>query len=230
MRKATFVEITPKLLCSMGVATGRASEYAAALSQTMGQYDIMGPVEQAHFLGQVFTESDMLKWTEEIWGPTEAQRGYDTRQDLGNTPERDGDGKKYRGRGLIQVTGKDNYRRFRDHLRNHHSMRKPLLSDPSPVAEPPLCSICAGWYWSSNSLSQVASAGTGDKVCERVTEVVNGGHNHLKKRTRLTQMAHEELLKAGTLPYEKDPPVYAPESAPLEIETPHIPLDNPLNK
>nr|WP_234835981.1 hypothetical protein [Sinorhizobium meliloti] len=62
-------------------------------------------------------ESGDFRYDREIWGPTPAQQRYDARTDLGNTPERDGDGYLYRGRTGMQLTGKDNYRQFRNWCR-----------------------------------------------------------------------------------------------------------------
>lgn len=62
-------------------------------------------------------ESGDFRYDREIWGPTPAQQRYDTRTDLGNTPEKDGDGYLYRGRTGMQLTAKDNYRQFRDWCR-----------------------------------------------------------------------------------------------------------------
>jgi putative chitinase len=227
MRSELFVNITPALLRRMSVDMDRAQRFATPLEQTMGQYGIVGPQEQAHFLGQVFTESGLLRYTEEIWGPTQAQRRYDIRPDLGNTIGRDGDGEKYRGRGLIQVTGKDNYERFGKHIKNHHGMRYDLVEDPSPVAEAPLNCMCAGWYWDSHGLSQIAGRGTELRYVRMVTEVVNGGHNHLKKRVEHTQNAYEYLLGALQVDVNRKVPVFSAETAEVDVEIPHKPIETP---
>jgi len=230
MRKATFTPLTPKMLCQMGVIEPLAGKFAVPLSQTMGQYDIMGPAEQAHFLGQVLTESGRLRYTEEIWGPTEAQERYDIRkEDLGNTPERDGDGKKYRGRGLIQVTGRRNYRHFQGHLRNQHGIRLNLIEDPSPIADAPYNCMCAGWFWASHGLSEIAEAGVGISTTRSVTEVINGGHNHLKRRHNFTESAYEAILKSNSLPNAEKVPVFSAETVDLGIQIPHEPFDPPPN-
>ena len=223
-----FVRITPSLLREIGVAEDRAQRFATPISQTMGQYKVIGPNKQAHFLGQILTESGMLRYTEEIWGPTEAQRGYDTREeDLGNTPERDGDGYKYRGRGLIQVTGKRNYERFDEHLKRHHGMSYNLVEDPAPVAEAPLNCICAGWYWGSHGLNAIADRGAGERAITRVTEIINGGHNHISKRIKLTQSAHDVLWQHLKLLVTEKVPVFSPETADLEVKVKALRIEYP---
>lgn len=224
MRDPTFVPLTPTLLQAIGASEYDAKRFATPLTQTMGQYDIKGPREQGHFLGQVFTESGRLRHTEEIWGPTEAQERYDTRTDLGNTPERDGDGEKYRGRGLIQVTGKDNYERFEKHLERHHSLRYSLLELPEKVAEAPLNCICAGWFWASHNLSVIAAKGTKRRHVQEVTRVVNGGHNHLKKRIRFTKEAQKQLLQRLQVDVNRKVPVFSPESKDFDVQVPHKPI------
>ena len=223
MRKATFAHVTPAILEALGCPESRAQKFAVPISQTMGQYGIHTPTKEAHFLGQILTESGLLRYTEEVWGPTSAQERYDTRTDLGNTPEKDGDGHKYRGRGLIQVTGKANYARFGAHLRSHHGLtRYDLVEDPSPVAEEPLNCICAGWYWGSRGLNEVADAGVTDEACRRVTEVVNGGHNHLDMRTNLAKQAHPLLVRQLRRQNMDKVPVFSPESAETEIDPDHL--------
>jgi len=223
MRSQLFVPITPELLTRIGVRESRAKLFAQPLTQTMGQYKVWGPDEQAHFLGQILVESAMLRYTKEVWGPTRAQRRYDIRTDLGNTPGRDGDGRKYSGRGIIQVTGRDNYERFQRHLKNHHDLNYDLVEDPSPVADAPLNCMCAGWYWGSHNLSDIASKGVKLRHVTLITEAINGGHNHLKKRFALTGKAYQALLEGLERKHDRKLPVFSPETADMEIEVTHLP-------
>ena len=77
------------------------------LNTAMSRYQIIGSKRVAAFIAQIGHESGQLKYVKEIWGPTAAQTRYEGRKDLGNTVA--GDGSKYRGRGLIQITGRANY-------------------------------------------------------------------------------------------------------------------------
>ena len=84
-----------------------AGVFVPVLNAAMGHYQIVGTNRVAAFIAQIGHESGQLKYVKEIWGPTAAQAKYEGRKDLGNTVA--GDGSKYRGRGLIQITGRANY-------------------------------------------------------------------------------------------------------------------------
>ena len=84
-----------------------AGVFVPVLNAAMVHYQIIGPKRVAAFIAQIGHESGQLKYVKEIWGPTAAQARYEGRKDLGNTVA--GDGSKYRGRGLIQITGRANY-------------------------------------------------------------------------------------------------------------------------
>lgn len=111
---------------------------------------------QAHLFCQLMHESGSFKWDQEIWGPTPAQARYDTRTDLGNTPDADGDGYLYRGRGAIQITGKANYGAFRDWCRTNGYSPPDFVAKPDLVNSDPWEGLAPLWYWSTRNLNSSA--------------------------------------------------------------------------
>jgi putative chitinase len=147
----------------------------------MHEFEINTPVRQAAFLAQVGHESGGLHWMVELWDPTPAQRRYETRYDLGNTAP--GDGYKYRGRGLIQLTGRGNYKRAGD------ALGVDLVEHPELLGEPGLACRSAGWFWRSHGCNELADAGK----FEAITKVINGGLNGYPERLGLWERAKEVL-------------------------------------
>lgn len=96
-----------QLLQILANARTQAGFFVSALNTAMQHYQIVGTKRTAAFVAQVGHESGQLRYVREIWGPTAAQRGYEGRVDLGNTVP--GDGWKYCGRRLLQITGRANY-------------------------------------------------------------------------------------------------------------------------
>ncbi|WP_410176733.1 hypothetical protein [Sinorhizobium medicae] len=86
--------------------------------------------------------SGYFRYDREIWGPTPAQQRRDTRTDLGNTPENDGDGFRYRGCTGMQLTGKDNYRQFRNWCRAAGLSCPDFVKDPDAVNTDPWEAWC----------------------------------------------------------------------------------------
>ena len=100
-----------QLLRILPNAGAKAGVFVPALNAAMGKYGIITRLRMAAFLAQIGHESGQLVYMREL-GSDKYLEKYDTgklAQRLGNTPEADGDGQKYRGRGLIQITGKFNY-------------------------------------------------------------------------------------------------------------------------
>lgn len=166
--------MTPKQLAlATGARIDRATEYLLHIEAAMMEFDINTPQRKAMFLAQIGHESGGLHWTVEIWGPTPAQSRYEGRKDLGNT--RPGDGYKFRGRGLLQTTGRDNYRA------TGQALGIDLWSTPELLGQPALAARSAAWFWSTKGLNQIAD--TGDNV--RATKRINGGTNGLDDRQAL---------------------------------------------
>ena len=136
----------------------------------MIEYGIDTKARQAMFLANVGHESGGLHYVVELWGPTIAQQRYEGRRDLGNVQI--GDGFKFRGRGLLQTTGRANYQALSDHL------GVDFVANPDALADPVQAARSAGYFWQSHNLNQYADAG--DFL--RVVKVINGGYNGLSER------------------------------------------------
>jgi putative chitinase len=152
----------------------RIDTFIPHLNAYMPQYGIDTPNEVASFLAQVLHESGGLKWLREIWGPTSAQTKYEGRDDLGNNVK--GDGKKFMGRGLIQLTGRANYTKMsKDMFGDDRLIHAPdLLS----TAEYAVKSACIYWQWRKMDLID------DDMDIRAETRAVNGGSNGLIDRQK----------------------------------------------
>lgn len=129
-----------------------------------------------------FTEESAIKY--EHNGIMIASRVYADR--MGNRDETSQDGWKFRGRGYIQLTGKDNYQRFGSKVSEN------LLTDPDLVATKyPLLS--AAWFWDSKNLNELADMGSTENEVATITRKVNGGFNGLEERTKLFNKFYELL-------------------------------------
>ena len=148
----------------------RIERITDALNLTFEKYQINTPLRVCHFLAQVIHESGSFRYMEEIWGPTEAQRQYEGRINLGNNVP--GDGYKFRGRGYIQLTGRANYKEACGEF------GKDFLANPDLVAQYPYVALIAGWYWKRRNINFLADK---DDVIA-VTKAINGGTNGLYDR------------------------------------------------
>jgi putative chitinase len=182
--------ITVRALIDAGVAPTQARLFAQPLDAACGAFGITGRRPLAAFLAQALHESARLTALEEsLWyrdpvriasvfrsafrSPSEAapfarsperlaNRVYAGR--LGNGDEASGDGWRYRGRGLFQLTGRDNYRRAA------LAIGRPYVEQPGLVAQPHDAALTAAWYWASRSLSELALTADIDTI----TRAVNG--------------------------------------------------------
>jgi putative chitinase len=170
------------------LALGIEGKWFEPLQETFEKYQINTPKRQACFIGQCMHESGGFKFLREnlnysakalmaTW-PSRfpdadiaekyarqpemiANKVYSGR--MGNTE--DGDGAKYIGRGLIQLTGKDNYKAFGD------AIGEDLIANPQLVEEPRYAALSAGWFWNKRGLNALADA----MDVTTLTVRINGG-------------------------------------------------------
>ena len=160
------------------------ARFVQPLASTFEQYEINTYLRRSHFLAQILHESMRLRYTSEIWGPTAAQRRYEGRADLGN--RQPGDGYRYRGRGLIQLTGRTNYTQYNE------AVEPDVVKNPDLVAEMPLAVDVAGWFWKRGTRQNLNEVADADDV-RRVTRLINGGYNGLEDRKNLLERAKNVL-------------------------------------
>jgi predicted chitinase len=158
------------------------------LQAAMAEFEIANPAREAAFAAQLAHESGQFRFMEEIWGPTEAQRRYEPAAalaaKLGNTEP--GDGKRFKGRGPIQITGRANYLRFGGLLDID------LIASPERAAQPELAFRIAGLYWMTKKLNELADHVTAEAFKE-ITRRINGGFNGLADREAYYAVARAVL-------------------------------------
>jgi putative chitinase len=174
--------ITPQhLLQILPNARTQAGVFVSALNTAMQHYQIVGSKRAAAFIAQIGHESGQLRYVREIWGPTAAQRGYEGREDLGNTVP--GDGRKYCGRGLIQITGRANYAKCGE------ALGLDLISHPELLELPQHAAMSAAWFWKQKGLNDLADRDEFNTITRRI----NGGLNGLADRLALWEKARAVL-------------------------------------
>lgn len=166
-----------QLLAIMPFASKRVDAFLEPLNEAMQEFGISSPVRVRMFLAQVAHESAELRYTLEI----ASGDAYEGRADLGNTEP--GDGRRFKGRGLIQITGRDNYRKCGE------ALGLDLLSDPKILETPVLACRSAGWFWKRKGLNELADAGD----FRQVTRRINGGYNGLEERFKYLARASSAI-------------------------------------
>lgn len=180
--------ITEQQLLQILPNAGRnAGVFVPGLNTAMTNWKIDTPRRQAAFLAQIGHESGQLRYVCEL-GSDQYLSKYDTgslADKLGNTPAADGDGQRYRGRGLIQITGHDNYLRCSLALFGDER----LLRTPQMLEQPQWAAESAAWFWSVNGLNSLADK----EQFNTITRRINGGLNGLEDRLQLWASAREVL-------------------------------------
>ena len=155
--------------------TANLQRFLGPLNETMKKYCITTPLRQAHFLCQIAWESGQLRYTEEIASGAAYDTGAKAKA-LGNTPEKDGDGQRYKGRGLIQVTGRANYKKYGAYIGK--DMEDKTQQNWLLLKEPKWAADSAGWFWMTHGLNARADRDEHTNI----TKIINGSTVTAKKR------------------------------------------------
>jgi putative chitinase len=176
------------------------------LIDDMMAHEIDTPLRAAHFLAQAAHESNSFKFKSENLNYSQdgllkifpkyftkesselyarkpekiANKVYASR--MGNGDEKSGDGWKFKGRGYIQLTGKDNYKAF-----SEWAKEPSIMENPDQVAEDKYAGLSAIWFWNKNGLNKIADTDNlrDNSTVEKITKRVNGGLNGIKDREEL---------------------------------------------
>lgn len=181
-------------------------ELAAAMPNACNVAQLTTLRRQAYFIGQCAEESDSFKTTVEYASGKE----YEGRHDLGNTHP--GDGVRFKGRGLIQLTGRSNYAKYGKEL------GVDLAANPDLAAQFPYAVLSAALYWHDHGLNALADK----QDIVGVTHRVNGGENGLSTRRQYTSRAGMALATADT----KTPSIQPPADTIPHPATPTLPHPN----
>lgn len=155
----------------------RVEEFYVPLAAAMEEFEITGAVREAAFIAQIAHESGSFHYTKEL----ASGAAYEGRLDLGNTQP--GDGKRFKGRGLIQITGRANYAKCGAALELDLIAQPELLEQTEPACR------SAAWFWDTHGLNGLADAGN----FERITKRINGGLNGYDERVAYWERAKAVL-------------------------------------
>lgn len=151
--------------------------YLPYLNSVATKYQINTPARLAAFLAQIIHESGSFRYVKEIADG----RAYEGRKDLGNIAA--GDGVRYKGRGLIQITGRGNYQQLGS------ALGLDLINHPEQLEQPQYAAESAAWFWNTHNCNALADVG---KFTE-ITRVINGGYNGMSDRLAIYKLAKSVL-------------------------------------
>ena len=163
---------------SPSISSNNLVIYTPLLNKWMPYYSINTKLRQAAFIARALHECGSFRYTTEI----ASGAAYDTGRlavKLGNTPQKDGDGQKYKGRGVMQITGKSNYSAV------SKALNVDFVSNPTLLSEPNYAVQSACWWWWNRKLNALADKGD----FKEIVRIVNGGENGLEESLALYNKA-----------------------------------------
>ncbi|MBG8553076.1 glycoside hydrolase family 19 protein [Hymenobacter guriensis] len=176
----------PQLLEAVaGCSAAEATTFIGPINKTLARYKISTPLRVAHFLAQIGHESCGLDAVREY----ASGAAYEGRLDLGNVHP--GDGVRFRGRGLIQITGRANYYAL------SRAFGVDFVADPVKLEQPLYAALSAGWYWNSRNLNELADG----NFFRTITKRINGGTNgYADREARFLRAAKALGVPGGIVP------------------------------
>lgn len=178
-----------QLKAATSAPTSAAEKFLPFIIETCDRFEINTPARQLCFLAQVGHESGGLFYTEEL----ASGAAYEGRKSLGNTQP--GDGVRFKGRGLIQITGRANYKSISDNIGVDFVATPSLLGGKNVNVSTPdqlkFAAFSAGWFWNTRNLNSIADliniqnpidSGTNLENFQKITKRINGGFNGLADR------------------------------------------------
>lgn len=170
-----------QILAIMPNAKDKVDDFLPYINGYAEVYHIDTPIRMAHFLAQIAHESGELRYTKEL-----GNKNYFIKYDVGRLKNmlgnlKDGDGYKYRGRGLIQITGRANYQAYQ----NSKQCTGDIMEHPELLEKPLGATKSAMWWWWKHDLNELA-----DSDCfVAITKTINGGTNGLESRRKFLTRA-----------------------------------------
>lgn len=165
--------------CMPDATDKNVDQYLGPLITTIDRFQINTPRRLAAFLAQLAHESGALRYNKEL----ASGEAYEGRTDLGNKIT--GDGVRFKGRGLIQLTGRANYRAFTNDIGKEYDVD--FEKTPEKVELPVFAALSAGWFWNSKGLNVLADQDDFLRISKRIngvnksTGLPNGWEDRLKK-------------------------------------------------
>ena len=151
--------------------------FVPLLNEYMHMYGICGKRRETAFIATVIHESGSFRYLKEI----ASGKAYEGRKDLGNIHA--GDGVRFKGRGLIQITGRTNYEEA------SKALGIDFVGNPELIEQKRFAVMVSCWWWKAHGLNEIAD--TGD--FRAVTRRVNGGYNGMADRQRWFDLANKVL-------------------------------------
>ena len=191
------------------------AKYYSYFAKYCDKYNINTPLRLAHFLSQVNHESGDMKYIEEnlnysakrllqvfpkYFKTLEEAKKYEYKHEkiankiyanrMGNGDEQSGDGYRYRGRGPIQLTGKNNYILFANWVKN-----KDIINNPDLILKDnDLLVLTAFFYWDYRKINNIIIDNANQyEICKKVTRAINGGYNGLDDRWQRFQKIYNKI-------------------------------------